>query len=292
MSAEAQTVALPYETSTHQETVYDADSFCDAYKDVIGLVRHGLSAAEARFNFDRSDLKKAETIIYSDQLHNYLERAVTNGNYPHVLADEQMRSLIIDMACTGAFGSIVKKQLDGDKLGPARVFKERVVEMNHAFVSLADSELGRQLGLGRSSLRNLIGTTLGMHPSSNTVIALEKGIAVEVGTKNCLTELGAEYGIDTRWSSAQEDLHNIDIVCTQGGKQLDIQVKSVDSVGRTTGDSQQALYSGIEEYGLHEYRVRQLSPAADTAIGEDFEVRAPRYRQKLEELLTEFDKLE
>jgi hypothetical protein len=123
------------------------------------------------------------------------------------------------------------------------------------------------------------------------VARIEKGIAVEVGTKRCLEDLGRQFGTDVRWATAEEDSKNIDIVCSQGQKKLDIQVKSNDLVGSVIDDNQKAMYTAIEEYGIDEYRVRQLSPAADTAIGENFEVRAPRYKQLIEELLEEFDNL-
>ena len=291
MLAEVPVAQLPNETLPQPETLYDADSFCDAYRDVISLVKHGLKEAEARFGFGDDDLQRADTVIHSDQLHSHLEQALANGNYPDILADEQMRSLIIEMACIGTLGKLVELQLQKDRLSVSILYKQRVIEMNHAFAGLADSELRGQLGLGRRHLRELIGATLGVHPSSKEVTRLEKGIAVEVGTKKCLEDLGRELGTEVRWASAIEDSKNIDIVCTQGKKKLDIQVKSNDLVGSVIDDNQKALYTPMEEYGIDEYRVRQLSPAADTAIGENFEVRAPRYKQVIEQLLEEFNNL-
>jgi hypothetical protein len=291
MLTEAPIAQLPSETLPQPETLYDADSFCDAYKDVISLVKHGLMAAEARFGFGDDDLQRADTVIHSDQLRSHLEQALANGNYPDVLADEQMRSLIIEMACIGTLGKLVDTQLQKNRLSVPRLYKERVIEMNHAFANLADSELGSQMGLGRSHLRELIGATLGAHPSSKEVVRIEKGIAVEVGTKRSLENLGQRFGVDVRWATADEDSRNIDVVCMQGEKRLDIQVKSNDLVGSVIDDNQKAFYTPMEEYGIDEYRVRQLSPAADTAIGENFEVRAPRYTQVIEQLLDEFDQL-
>ncbi len=275
-----------------QEAEYSADNFCAAYGDVVGLIRHGLAVAESQLGFSDSQLRAADAIIYSPQLRSHIESTIATGNYPEILADSQKRALVIDMACDGIFGRLVELQLRRDRAGASRENKERLIQMNHNFTELADSEFGKNMGFGRRHLRAIIGATYGLPQESEEVAALERGLAVEVGTKNCLAELGKEHGVEVRWASAAEDLRNVDIVCLQGAKRLDIQVKSVDSVGRTAGDLQQASYSRPEEYGLHEYRVRELSPAADTAVGENFEVRAARYGQKIDELLTELDQLQ
>lgn len=288
----AEKLALAHEAPTrYEEAKLDADNFCEAYKDVIGLVKHGLAVAKARFGIEDSDLQKADTIIYSDQIRSYLGQAISNGNYPQILDDEHMRSYIIDMACAGALGRLVELQLHKDRASVSRIYKERMIEMNHGFAALADSELGEKLGFGRYHLKELIAATYGLHPSSPEVTLLEKGIAVEVGTKKCLQELAEDHGTNVRWATAAEDAHNIDIVCEKGDKKLDIQVKSKDSIGQATHEEKRASYSHFEAFGLNEYRVRHLSPAADTAIGEHFEVRALRYRELLDEMLSEFDRL-
>jgi hypothetical protein len=153
MLAETPVAQLPPETLPYPEIAYDADSFCEAYRDVVSLVKRGLKTAEARFGFGDDDLQRADTVIHSDQLRSHLEQALANGNYPDVLADEQMHSLIIEMACIGTLGKLVDTQLQKDRLSVPRLYKERVIEMNHAFADLADSELGSQMGLGRSHLR-------------------------------------------------------------------------------------------------------------------------------------------
>ncbi len=273
------------------EIKLDAEDFCEAYRDVIGLVKHGLVVAKARFEIEDSDLQKADTIIYSDQIRAYLEQAISNGNYPQILDDEHMRSYVIDLACAGTLGRLVELQLHKDRKSVSRVYKERMIEMNHSFADLADSELGDKLSIGRRHLKELIGATYGLHSSSQEVALLEKGISVEVGTKKCLQDLAERHGTVVRWATAAEDANNIDIVCEKDDKKLDIQVKSKDLIGHAINDEQHASYSHFEEFGINEYRVRHLSPAADTAIGEHFEIRAVRYRELLDRMLSEFDKL-
>lgn len=272
------------------EVEYKAEDFCQAYQDVVGLLKHGLRVAETRFKFDNSDLKKVENVIQSQPLRNYLNQAVSNGHYPSILHDEQMRAYIIDMACTGVFGRIVELERRRDQYSVPRLYKERIIDMNHAFVGLADSELGNRLGIGRTHMKKIIGFTFGAHLESEEVGALERGVAVEVGTKKCVQELAFREGIQVRWSTPQEDARNVDIVCVQNHKTLGLQIKSKDQTSGSRED-RHAFYTPIEEYGPHEYRVRQLSPAADTAIGEHYEVRAARYRDVIESLLADFSQL-
>jgi hypothetical protein len=164
--------------------------------------------------------------------------------------------------------------------------------MNHAFNELADSDFGREIGMTRHALGQVIGDAYGAkidERSAQLSEKIEMGVASEVAAKRYIESVGSDMGIEVRYATNDEDAKKIDIVCLQGRKQLGIDVKSGDQ--HSPEGEKRAWYSPIEEFDIGDYRVRELYPSKSTCIGNNFEIKAEAYQKKIDSLLAEFSQL-
>src|SRR6185312_14341199 len=87
-----------------QELSIDPREFYEAFRDVTGLLRHGvasvlhiqpnrLTAGSLPLIVNGGDpeayFRKIDYVVGSDEMGNYFESCIQNGNYPAALQDEQ-----------------------------------------------------------------------------------------------------------------------------------------------------------------------------------------------------------
>lgn len=297
-------------SAERHEIDIDAEKFCEAYRDVsnlqrlataatLGVLPAHLTSGNLPNALDESAvphfLSRLESILASPQMQNHIEQSIANGNYQPLLEDEEMRSYIVGLARIGFTGALIDGLVEAGKIPrhDKRAYRHILIEMNHSFKTLADSGFGRELGFGRSHLKDILGETYGANydeRSAQLRNKLEMGIAAEVATMRYIEQAGAGLGIEARYSTVEEDGKKIDIICRQGRKNLGIDVKSGDKNSGPGGEVR-AWRTPIEEYDLNEYRVRELYPAKETSIGEKFDIKAKAYERVIDELLEEFSDL-
>jgi hypothetical protein len=306
MPAETLVLDSASETYQSQEIHIDAADFCAAFSDVSNLQRHAtasvlhvkpnqLSAGNLarHLNEDNAEgyFKKIDHVVNSEQMASHIEQCISNGNYHELLSDEHMFSYILDLARTGFVGGIIDGLLDSGAIPQhkKRVYRERLIEMNHAFKDLADSGFSRDIGMTRHGLKEVIGKAYGAkidQRSAELTEKVEMGVAAEVATKRYIETAGRSTGLEVRYATAEEDAKKMDVVCVSGSKLLGIDVKSGDK--HSPKGDERAWSSPIEEFDIGEYRVRELYPAKESCIGNNFEIKAEAYKKKIDEVLEDF----
>jgi hypothetical protein len=298
--------ALAVEPEIHEIDI-TPDRLCQSLKDISNLQRHAtasvlhvlpgvLTAGNVSKHASRIGaeefFRRTDYIVSSDQMRRHIELCISNGNYPDLLSDGQNRSYVMGLARTGFIGALIVGLLDTGAIPQSnkRIYKERLIDMNHSFREFADSDFAREHGVKRRHLKRAINDIYGAdvdEHSKQLAHKLEMGIAAEIATKRYIEGTGAQLGIHVRYGSIEEDSKKMDLVCTQGRKTLGIDVKSGDKNSGSGGEAR-AFHSPIEEFDFHEYRVRELYPAKESCIGDDFEVKARAYQQITDNLLAEF----
>jgi len=306
MPTETISPIVEYEQQESPELEVNAAEFCSAYRAVCDLQRltvahlmhlrpHDLSAGAMQKHGDEYRLEHVERILASPKIQAIIDQSIKNGHYPPILHDEAMRSYIFGLSRAGFVGGLIEGITNGElnQNTKRRFYKERLIDMNHTFTQLIDSEFGRNAGFNRQNLHDLLAAAFGAghdEDSLKLVTSLEAGLAVEVGTKRYMEEIGPEFGIKVRFSTVTEDGKKIDVMCTNSRNNLGIDIKSGDKNSGADGEPR-AYYSPIEQLDLHEYRVRELYPAKHTTIDSNFEIKADAYKHKIHELFTEFNAL-
>lgn len=297
-------IATEYEA--HETDVTPAE-FCQAFQDISNLQRHTtasvlhlrpglLTAGNVPSLVGKEHtgmfLQKVDAVVNSEQMRSHIELCIENGNYSNILQDEHIRSYIMGLARTGFMGGLIDGLLNAGNIPPyeKRVYRQSLIEMNHGFKELVDSPFGREVGFSRQNLKHVIGEACGSNydiTSARITNKIEMGVAAEVATKRYIEKKMPGTGVGVRDATAEEDSKKIDLVCRYGNLLLGIDVKSGDKHSGGPKDAR-AWYSPIEEFGIGEYRVRELYPALETCIGNNFEIKAKAYEKKIDELLEEF----